>query len=62
MSNSRAFINRFLHVLVFGVAPFVITMNAGAQSADRTAQFEKEIEAIKQAAKQTGVCTAHIDC
>lgn len=48
MSNSRAFINRFLHVLVFGVAPFVITMNAGAQSADRTAQFEKEIEAIKQ--------------
>ena len=48
MSTSRALINRFLQVLIVGLVPFVVTMNAGAQATDRTIQLEKEIEGIKQ--------------
>ncbi len=48
MSTSRALIHRFLQVLVIAFIPMVVTMNAGAQTTDRTAQLEKEIEAIKQ--------------
>jgi outer membrane protein assembly factor BamE (lipoprotein component of BamABCDE complex) len=48
MFKSRTLINTFLKVLVTSLIPMVVTMNAGAQTTDRTAQLEKEIEAIKQ--------------
>jgi len=48
MRTSRVLINRFLQVLLIAFIPLVVTMNAGAQTTDHTAQLEKEIEAIKQ--------------
>ncbi len=48
MFKSQALIHTFLQVLVIAFIAMVLTMNAGAQTTDRTAQLEKEIEAIKQ--------------